>query len=62
MSIRMMYGTIVSNRISGSLIPLFRFVNLAAIASLNGPAVKSPINCPIKIAKLKNPILVEVKL
>lgn len=51
-----------SSLISGSLIPLFLFVNLAATISLNGPAVSSPINPPIKIAKLKNPILAEEKL
>jgi len=42
--------------------PLFLFVNLAAIASLNGPAVNSPMRAPIKMAKLKKPILVDVKL
>ncbi len=42
--------------------PLFLFVNLAAIASLNGPAVKSPIKAPTKMAKLKNPILLDEKL
>lgn len=48
--------------ISGSLIPWFLLVNLAATISLNGPAVSNPINPPIRIAKLKNPILVEEKL
>lgn len=52
----------VNNLISGSRIPLFLFVNQAAITSLKGPAVKSPMKAPIKIAKLKNPIFVELKL
>lgn len=51
-----------SSLISGSLIPPFFLVNLAATMSLNGPAVNNPIKAPIKIAKLKNPILVEEKL
>jgi hypothetical protein len=62
MTIKITYGIIATNLISGSRIPRFLFVNLAAIASLKGPAVKSPIKAPIKIAKLKNPILVDVKL
>src|SRR5258705_621132 len=51
-----------SSLISGSLIPRFLLVSLAATMSLNGPAVNSPINPPIKIAKLVNPILVDEKL
>lgn len=58
----MMYGIMAGNLISGSLTPLFLFVNLAAIISLSGPAVKSPIKAPIKIAKLVNPIEVVEKL
>ena len=51
-----------SSLISGSLIPRFLLVSLAATMSLNGPAVNSPINPPIKIAKLVNPISVDEKL
>ena len=56
------YGIMASSLISGSRIPLFLLVSLAATMSLNGPAVNSPINPPTKMAKLKNPILVEEKL
>ena len=62
MTIKITYGIMATNLISGSRIPRFLFVSLAAIASLNGPAVKSPIKAPIKMAKLKKPIFVDVKL
>ena len=62
MTIKITYGIIATNLISGSLMPRFLFVNLAAMASLSGPAVKTPIKAPIKIAKLKKPIFVDVKL
>lgn len=48
---------IAGSLISGSLIPRFFFVALAETQSLKGPAVARPINAPIKMAKLKNPIV-----
>lgn len=56
------YGIIVNSLISGSRIPLFLLVNRAAMKSLSGPAVKRPMNAPIRIAKLKNPIFALLKL
>lgn len=53
---------IAGKRISGSLIPLFFFVALAETQSLKGPAVARPINAPIKMAKLKNPIVCASRL
>ena len=62
MTIKITYGIMATNLISGSRMPRFLFVSLAAMASLNGPAVKSPMRAPNRIAKLKKPILEDVKL
>jgi len=61
-AMRIIYGIMVHSLISGSRIPSRLFVNRAAMASLSGPAVNKPINLPIRIAKLKDPIFDEWKL
>lgn len=62
MSMKIKYGIMVGSLISGSRIPLFLLVSFILIQSLRGPAVTKPIMAPIRMAKLKKPIVNGVKL
>jgi len=58
----MTYGIIAGSLISGSRMPLFLRVERADTQSLNGPAVKSPMNAPTMMAKLVKPTVMGLKL
>ncbi len=47
----------VGSLISGSLIPLFLLVSCILTQSLSGPFVSSPMMAPMRMAKLKKPIV-----